>query len=586
EWIPIEPTLYPHRLLALSTLLSPIIEMPEGPIFALGKDIEFVDSYRVALGSLQLPSSIQQEVEDLPIKPYRVPVATLLPPPGHGEVAWLINGQTGERSLLTSLPVEAGGIHFKLREIVKSLMDPADWWLRTDYLAACEEGIQGYGKKFEELTSQSKTISSELLQRRLAALQQAQQREFALQLSQKNNSPLIWGTQLESLRELAKELAKMYWQSGEANRQPMQAYPTVPIQLSLDAPLEIPDVFQQSKKPKGAALSPIGLPVQAVIASLQSGPNAWKDGKESPIYTYQHQSTRATVSVRPPENLESPMRDVGLDDLWKKVREMGDLDVDTIIAQLVQYTNAPRDEDGYVWITPEQILDYRGNKRLPSGGHRNEDIKNARKMIERSAWLWVNISEETRPRRGRKGRAVPTVQEQSALILHGKRKVRLDSKGAETQEVGAIGLKPGPWWNPELEGPKLGWILQAVLKIDPYHAPFEKRFALFFTFNLRLANVGSASTEMSVRSLFYESSLESRIDPRYPERTRQHFDNALHTLKELGVISDWEYVNMPERLPSKEWLNIWLDLKIRVYMDSLPKRFTRGKENPQLGFES
>ena len=133
-------------------------------------------------------------------------------------------------------------------------------------------------------------------------------------------------------------------------------------------------------------------PVEGVLLALSNAQRehgGWKVVNAIPTYTHERPTSTTEVTVRP-QDAHVVTGDI-TGQLWQQVRQFNDVDGDIFLALLAQFLGTPPDmHDGAgVWITTQQILEYRGiqpkmnkKERTKAGesthrrtGHRLEDMQ-------------------------------------------------------------------------------------------------------------------------------------------------------------------------------------------------------------------
>lgn len=365
------------------------------------------------------------------------------------------------------------------------------------------------------------------------------------------------------------------WRAGAPATRAMRAGDAPPY-LPIDRLLPpIPPAFSG-----GLAEIPSSVGIQGILAAChnaQEGADRWpRTSAGLPYFAYQQPQGGVTVYLRPPE-------DTALDQqlaasIWRQVKQLGDDDVDVLLAALAQWMEpSRRDIEGATWITAQAVLDYRGIKPKTKregraryrAGHRKDDVAEIADCFARLDRIWVELQqvqvlEKASGRRPRRS----TLNLESKLVTITDR-ITKEETGGERLPI-AWCYRPGRWIEPFLEIPnrQVALLLQQALEYDPYHQLWEKRLARYFTFHLRIGATDSAPLRRKVGRMLEELSLP--VDRRNPERCRRRFEEAMAHLLADGIIAHWAYTAEsrgalePAKLPARGWLPTWLNVTIEA----------------------
>jgi hypothetical protein len=346
----------------------------------------------------------------------------------------------------------------------------------------------------------------------------------------------------------------------------------------------------------GGAFIPSPLTVQAFLmacSNAQEGATQWVPDEGIPTYVYKKPAGVSLIQVRPDDPNVEP-DEITVNDLWRKVRELSDLDGDVLLVMLAQTLGTPPDEKGFVWITSKRILEYRDikpitkptNKAPRRAGDRQEDLARIAECVEHLENIWISVRQWIEEGKGDGGRRKR--KKSKRLYKHESRLIavidtinqyELDGITQITSPTRRLSLtlawryQIGSWLEPFLRAPnrQVAWLLQQVLHYDPYHEKWEKRLARYFTFHLRInASKSHKSITRTVGTLIDELSLPT--DRRHPERTRQSFQSAMERLRDDGQISSWKYQEDITQLPSSRWLETWRAYHIEVTAEPITFR--------------
>jgi hypothetical protein len=368
----------------------------------------------------------------------------------------------------------------------------------------------------------------------------------------------------------AKVLARSYWQLHEQSL----AHPS-----SLPA---LPDVFEK------AVIVPMSPPlairgVLAAYSNAQSSAGAWQESS-SPYYLYQDGKESARVEFHPTTS----------EPIWEQIHKLTDLDGDVLLALVAQWLVSPKDAAGYTWITAEHLLHYRGilpRRYLAADGqkrqyqHRYDDLIQISDAVGKvrdthvSVQQWIKQQPAGQRRRGRPSKQVISAESYLIQISEFLQQERLFND--ETTRFAIA-------WRYSLgrvilqflkDNQRISTWLQRSLSYDPVREEWEKRLSRFLIFQ-------EADRTVSIRYLFSELSL--RKNEGDPDKTRRRFEKALNRLaKDLDYFG-WAYKDNQAELPSKRWLERWMDFQIELHIpgeqlptpSSSPLQMKGGKKSP------
>ncbi len=442
-----------------------------------------------------------------------------------------------------------------------SLAAPAEWWEFTpDHLTCLQGGYEATRSALQSALLQMSGVAREQTRAHLAALELAREHVQKVHHARQRteSDPERREHEWQEVQRMAQQLARLYWDAHERDLRPTTR--TLP---------HVPHVFGDKER----ALIASAMPVDAVLRSYthaQSG-TGWTTSDEGhPAFTHRTAQLDTTMQVRPEEPTIAVENTV-VESLWAQVRELSDLDGDVFLAMLAQAMAAPADEEGCVWLSGQQILEYRGIKpkfnkheggQMRRGGHRQEDLEEVAHCVARQASQWVIIrsavvdeSAGAGKRRGRAPRRTRTKYTHESRLTQivevvRQRDLALDSEaGGEAPRSASYAIawryKMGTWLTRFLDGPnrQVAWLCQQALKYDPVQERWEKRLARFFTLHLLRINAtrSAASITRNVGKLISELGLP--VEARNPERTRKRFEQALDRLVADKQIGMWRYAD-------------------------------------------
>lgn len=588
-WQRVEPAQYAHQSLCLwgqlaETHLLQTQEAEQLELWARPEDIAQVDTVPVGL-VFTLPEGVRTAAADksLFVDTADVLLVTLdLPPPELGEGGLVAVSDGWQQYTIAQLPEEAQHLQQQLAGGLRALAAAADWWPYTDLLAMCSRP-GGYETKRQELRAallMTQGRAHEQIQEQLAALEVAHAQAESLRTArlEAGENQEVWLAQYRHIQQMAKQLAASYWQIHQSTTRVGRKLP----------PLN--NIFLT----KSSTQIPSSLPIQAVLAAYSnaaSGASQWRQPAPDrpPTFQYERPAGTTALEVRP-EGAEAVLSESTIRSLWEQVRRFSDLDGDAFLAALAQAMAAPADEDGYVWITGSQVLDYRGIRPIMKregatarrAGHRQEDLADVAACFGRMSNTWVTIRQSIEEARssGKRKRPTKRLYTHQSRLMQIAEVIQQHELSGEQQASATSGssiaiawrYQPGTWLKPFLEGPnrQMTWLFQQVLRYDPHNEQWEKRLARYFMFHLRINSAGGgAAIVRRIGTLITELSLP--VDQRNPGRTMQRFERAMEQLQRDQQIDSWQYVEGNPALPPRGWLETWLSWSVRVSVAALTR---------------
>lgn len=453
------------------------------------------------------PPQVQTFLQDHP-DTGAVQIAADLPPPQFGEfgVAYADDGETDDSPSpavypLAVLGTEGDALQHQLRADLEALVAPADWWILTEVLKECRLGGSGQARQSALLaaldragTEQERASIQQSLDELGAAFAQADALLAAhRKIAEDAGTADGWQMRLAAVRMNAAELAGLYWEYHEQQREERlqhrrEATGLTSPSLPATSQDNVPGAARQDDRNAGVAARPSrslpriphvfaqqialpfpepSLPVEAVLAAYsnaQSGATSWGDAAAAPEFLYERPggdvsgAGTAIIQLRPEtEGLQT--QDV-IEALWKQVRKFSELDGDVFLCALIQWlaaSPAQRDEAGRdVWITASQILDYRGIKPIMKregsaeaagragerrAGHRHEDLERVAQCFAHMRNTWVTLRRQVAEVKvtGKRKRRVSRIQTHaSALIQIAEIVHQRDVVGMDAQQVARL----------------------------------------------------------------------------------------------------------------------------------------------------
>ncbi len=372
------------------------------------------------------------------------------------------------------------------------------------------------------------------------------------------------------IHQTAKELASLYWQMHQRTQMTL-----LPGERSTFPPA----VFQE----RSIAPIPASLALQSALAAYSNAQShqasGWQQHGQGLTYVYQRSSKEyAHVEWRPGISPSTPS---DLELLWSKIRTFDDHDGDVLLCLLAHWVAAPKDVEGYVWLSSEVMLSYRGirpRSYIAADGakhdqsYRQEDMAAVSTSVEHIRNTHVTLQQQTQQesqpkRRGRPRKRI--LQLESYLItvtdFLQQRTMFAEHEAASDQVAIAWRYRPGNCIEAFLDQ-QFASLFQQSLNYDPLREQWEKRLSRYFTFHLY---GGQHSTiTRTVSAILDELSLP--INKNDPDKTKKRFEKAMERLRLDHQIAVWSYLEDLASLPSRQWLHIWRSYQIQVQATTLP----------------
>jgi hypothetical protein len=399
---------------------------------------------------------------------------------------------------------------------------------------------------------------------------------------------VIFETTIEQLTGLLEMVARYGDQAGDA---------TAPLPESLARQVEHIRVIAQEMARSLSVLRPSHGPAvpgvvqdgmltiptyQSVWGFVEAIHNAkigkgWTDGNgaTAPMYRLSlRHAGEMYVSYRGPDDDVRP-RDEVRSALWAQVRQLDDLESDTLLVCLAHWATHSKGPDEAVWVNVNAILDarnvqpkrYAAEGKHWTHGHRQEDRVEVGRAFTRLDHLWLQMVDvEVVPAGKRRKPQRITVESKALAMTDRMNQYDLDGRPVPA----AVRVMPGSWareyWDRDLKW--RGLLAQKALEYDPYRQQPEKRLAKYLAFHFRIdAHSARENLRRHVDELLdnVDELLDNAgmltadgqlTDTANPQRARERFEKALDRLRDDDVVKAWQY-DRESSLPSKQWVGEW-----------------------------
>jgi hypothetical protein len=303
-----------------------------------------------------------------------------------------------------------------------------------------------------------------------------------------------------------------------------------------------------------------------------------------PFYRYQRDAGQTTISYRTGESTQLDAR--AALKLYEEIKTSSAKSID-IILDIFSHLSRNMNNDGSAWFFASEHLDHRGITPITKeekgsrrrAGHRKEDMEDIHQALVKLQNLWLTIEQRidtdeierpsqkgTKPRRKKR---MYTHTGRLLMIDEMWYQNELGEESANLLENGVpIGwhIHTGDWLRTFLEAPnyQVAQLCDTLLHYDPYRQRWAKAIGIYLMFHghMQCRGKGGILTRI-IGGIIDETSLP--IDTDDPARTRKRFENAMNQLAKDNVIDGWEYESKIT-LPRKQWLDKWLDHKVKIYI--------------------
>jgi hypothetical protein len=249
-----------------------------------------------------------------------------------------------------------------------------------------------------------------------------------------------------------------------------------------------------------------------------------------------------------------------------------------------------------VWVDVRELLEAMGYKKAKRGGFKQEHVEGAAKALVDLERLYLVI-----PKGAKEYPVDPKSRTRKAVMLEHERSYRVLSVVAKDELRDLFGtrypmrwqVRPGEWIKgyPRQFAPLLAAIVE--LSAQGTVNVWAKALGTELTYQYRQDRNRNAEKVLTVRRLLQRAVLLPEVEEwtkqRNARRAREYFDEAMDTLKNLGVCERWEYnaedFDTIERAGSKRWLERWLEARVVItapkwLLDKLPELPVAGVATP------
>lgn len=549
-------------------------------IWAHSKDVAHVKKHPVTLAfTLEIEKDTGADA---------IPMLQFLPPPHMGEFALIAKEspepeRAGELAHYTvsQLPELAQARWKALNMAIRSLASPGIWIPHAYSHPYCADELAylRITTDYRTLTLKGKRADREQAQALLTLLEEAHTEVAKMRQSWLK---LDWLLQWREIKRMAQELAADYYAYHQSTIPPIEnkPVPSIAEAFRMVGNASVTDMFtsQPFLAYPTAAISRKAALSDNNVESMGEWTEERGEKENEVIVSYRHSRPSGDTYVQFREEVpDLARRDAALANLWRQTIELSDIDSDVSLAMAAQMMKGVKDEQGFTWITTEQLLNYRGIKpkrnqgdldNKYTGGHRWEDIETIARCIKRMENVFIKVQEmeiidDSAPGKKR-GKPRTTINRMSRLFIFGDtiNHTTLPLDGPSKTVTIAWQYRESSWMVPFLEGSNryTGILFQKVLNYDPYHEKWEKRLSKHLMVWLRTNASHKTKPGITVNELLTECRLD--VEEDRPQRTLERFEKAMNRIQADGLLT-WHYKD-DIALPARKWLPTWLQQQIVV----------------------
>jgi len=285
-----------------------------------------------------------------------------------------------------------------------------------------------------------------------------------------------------------------------------------------------------------------------------------------PVTKINRKTVEGTIEIIPYGQREDNRDSSKLRQSWDWVREVSEVDIDTLDALCSLFLSQADHEKDIIEIKWQDILRMRGLKAKLSGngrrgGFEKEQISQVIRSVVKIQSIWINFSKAVLYEKGKP--IQKNLQGRSFIFLDKHHKeCDMSSEGLEE----GFSMTAGQGFAPYLAsfGRQTALFPLKALQYNPVQEEWEKKLIRYFTWRWRTqARKENYQNPYKISSLF--RSIGKEINKRTPSRTRERFEQALDKLQEDHLIHNWEYINWDETVAAKNgWSRLWMQTKIIV----------------------
>jgi hypothetical protein len=247
------------------------------------------------------------------------------------------------------------------------------------------------------------------------------------------------------------------------------------------------------------------------------------------------------------------------EEIWHRLRRAPDLAAKLQFALWAAYFDGGDSPAHPVWTSLDSMLARLGYAQHPSGGHTPRDTQ----LVSRTLTAMFRLAASGRwsDRNHRKEHTLTGGLWQEGLVATERR--------AGTRERIWITYQPGQWFADPAwrsQNPFLGRVSVELLELDTARDRWPFRLGAAYTWLSRANFQAGPLLTARVRSLVAQTGAASTYHGR-PAQLRAHVEAALDRLREMGLLTNWEWMPSPSGA-----VEGWLAGSIRVeWVGAIPR---------------
>lgn len=501
-------------------------------------------------------------------------VGQVLPPPQFGEIALVDHALDDGRRVwqvytLATLGDDGLALWQRMSQALKDLAAPGEWWAKTTALSRC---INGEYPQWREL------LRSELLRTRGKEREKARALLKRLDIDKQHadainaarararRDPEAALAQWEEIRQMAAELASLYWQAHQA----ATSVPASVIEAEAEAEaLPVPEearLIAEMVESNAATIDTTNFAEdRAVRMASLADKSAWTTENDVPKYKA---SDNLAVYFRGTRDNPLSLEEAQAQLLRIKPRTLVTIRIAMSLWNL-RRNDAKLGRSGQALVTHNEILHWRGvpkqhryahpgtgSGQIVTDGWRTEDREGVREDFELASRYYL------------RGTVNVTYRGKTHPVNVDDYYVNVGFISIPTlwgDEPAGVWFGPGAWINNHAEADNyfLAEVDRRVFELNPHHEQHELKIALYLTERWReQASKGRYADPITTAELLQQSVID--VDrPNLTSRFAPRIEQALANLHQRGIIGSYECLT-PTDKNKRNWGKDWLAARWRI----------------------
>jgi DNA-binding XRE family transcriptional regulator len=269
--------------------------------------------------------------------------------------------------------------------------------------------------------------------------------------------------------------------------------------------------------------------------------------------------------------------------MWYLVKSMDDLTADVWDALVAQWVAEARTPDAKVWVSVDQILQYRGLASHLTGATRRGGYSTAQRAaitesLLRIIAMRVQVFSMVTMEEQETGEGLRQVQPMRRQVGGPALEVSMDLSQVDfldRLEIKALKIRPGEMFARYYmtTGRPVAILSQRALTYRQGREDVEKRLTRFFAYAWDRHGAGDVDRQRYTVTQLLEA-VHQQPNHLRPDDIKMRLERALRRLAEDHVIAGWEYVSWDEAArPARRWLPLWIATEIEVQAPPEVKQF-------------